>query len=304
MVQVRMLAATINPSDAVTVSSAYASRTKFPLVPGFEGLGRVEAIGAGVPESLLGRRILPLGTAENWQQVKQLEAEWCVPVPDDIPTEVACFSYVNPLTALLMVDRYCTPTSRTVVVSAANSSIGGHLAELLNERGVRPIGLVRSFGGRAVAEPSQWQAVLETRDPLWTTQLEELVGARGVDLGFDCVGGEVGALMAAALGRGAGAGAPEGVLVHFGLLSGAPIPDWCFAAERPGRIEMFRLRDTIHSVPRSTLPELLAPVFEHQRHGRLLTKVTRRVGLSELVEFLGSCSSALPTGKVLIDPQG
>lgn len=127
MVQVRMLAATINPSDVVTVSGAYASRTRFPLVPGFEGLGRVEAIGSGVSESLLGRRILPLGTAENWQQVKQLEAEWCVPVPDDIPTEVACFSYVNPLTALFMVDRYCSPTSRTVVVSAANSAIGGRL---------------------------------------------------------------------------------------------------------------------------------------------------------------------------------
>lgn len=69
-------------------------------MPGFEGLGRIAAIGTGVPASLLGRRKYLLNTAENWQQVKQLKVEWCVPMPDGIPTEVACFSNVNPFTAL------------------------------------------------------------------------------------------------------------------------------------------------------------------------------------------------------------
>src|SRR5690625_7318848 len=40
-IDVRMTASTVNPSDAVTVSGAYASRTEFPFVPGFEGeIGR------------------------------------------------------------------------------------------------------------------------------------------------------------------------------------------------------------------------------------------------------------------------
>ncbi|WP_234021248.1 alcohol dehydrogenase catalytic domain-containing protein [Streptomyces sp. Tu 6176] len=44
-----MVASTVNPSDAVTVSGAYGSRTTFPLVPAFEGVGVIEAAGPGVP---------------------------------------------------------------------------------------------------------------------------------------------------------------------------------------------------------------------------------------------------------------
>ncbi|MDN6242154.1 alcohol dehydrogenase catalytic domain-containing protein, partial [Corynebacterium variabile] len=37
-VRVRMTATTVNPSDAVTVSGAYMSRTTFPMIPGFGGV--------------------------------------------------------------------------------------------------------------------------------------------------------------------------------------------------------------------------------------------------------------------------
>ena len=62
---VRMLASAFNPSDAVTVSGSYASRTEFPLVPGFEGVGVVERIGPEVPSALLGRRVLPIGSGRR-----------------------------------------------------------------------------------------------------------------------------------------------------------------------------------------------------------------------------------------------
>ena len=62
-VSVRMIAAAVNPSDAVTVSGAYASRTTFPFVPGFEGVGVIERAGPGVPEQMIGRRVLPIGSA-------------------------------------------------------------------------------------------------------------------------------------------------------------------------------------------------------------------------------------------------
>ncbi len=68
---VRMLASTFNPSDAVTVSGAYASRTEFPLVPGFDGVGVVERIGPEVPSTLLGCRVLPIGSAGAWQELKR-----------------------------------------------------------------------------------------------------------------------------------------------------------------------------------------------------------------------------------------
>ena len=63
----------INPSDLVAISGAYRSRATLPFVPGFEGVGIVESVGPGVQQSLLGHRVLPLGSSGAWQDVKVTE---------------------------------------------------------------------------------------------------------------------------------------------------------------------------------------------------------------------------------------
>ncbi|MFE9472665.1 hypothetical protein ACFYOR_16665 [Streptomyces griseofuscus] len=82
----------------------------------------IEAVGPGVPAAALGRRVLPPGSAGAWQQYKRLDHSWCVPVPDDLPDDIACFAYINPLTAVTMVERFCRPGVRAVVVTAAPRS--------------------------------------------------------------------------------------------------------------------------------------------------------------------------------------
>lgn len=294
-VVVRMLAATVNPSDEVTISGAYGSRTSFPMVPGFEGVGAIDAIGPGVPAAALGRRVLPLGSAGNWQQYKRLGYAWCVPVPDDLPDEVACFAYINPLTATLMVDRFCRPGVRDVVVTAATSAIGRHLAELLADRGVTPVGVVRGTPGRGVADPSRWRAVVATNEPGWRERLRAAVGPRGADVTFDCVGGGVG-------GEAFALTAGHGAFVHYGLLSGAPLPAACFTDGNGARVELFRLRDIVHKDGGQHLPGLFAPVFDNLRRGRLHTAVGTRIGLGALADHV-TRRAAGRAGKILIDPQ-
>ena len=144
-VVVRMLVSTFNPSDAVMVSGAYASRTAFPLVLGFEGVGIIYRIGPGVPTSALGQRVLPIGSPGAWQEYKRIDHSWCIPVPDDIPTDVACFAYINPLTASLMVERFCHG-AQSALVDAATTTIAGHLKTLLEQRGVETVMVGRTWG--------------------------------------------------------------------------------------------------------------------------------------------------------------
>lgn len=184
-----MLVSTFNPSDAVTVSGAYASRTAFPLVPGFEGVGIIDRIGLGVPTSALGQRVLPIGSPGAWQQYKRIDHSWCIPVPDDIPTDVACFAYINPLTASLMVERFCHGV-RSALVDAATTTIAGHLKTLLEQRGIETVTVGRTWG--TVGVDKQF------------------------DVAFDCVGGEMGRRVARAV-------KPDGAVVHYGLLSGEPL---------------------------------------------------------------------------------
>ena len=241
-VVVRMLVSTFNPSDAVTVSGAYASRTTFPLAPGFEGVGIIDRIGPGVPSSALGRRVLPIGSPGAWQQYKRIDHSWCIPVPDDIPTDVACFAYINPLTASLMVERFCHGV-HSALVDAATTTIAGHLKTLLEQRGIETVTVRRTWG--TVGVDKQF------------------------DVAFDCVGGEMGRRVARAV-------KPDGVVVHYGLLSGEPL------GETGRRVEMFRLRDVVHACLRSELPELFADVFSQIRAGRLRSRVAREVHLRDV----------------------
>lgn len=293
-VLVGMVNAAVNPSDAVTVSGAYASRTSFPFVPGFEGVGVIERVGPGVPVEEIGSRVLPIGSAGCWAQRKRTELSWCIPVPDDLPDDVACFGYINPLTAWLMVERFCSAGVRAVAITAATSTIAGHLAELLSERGIAPIGLVRGTPGRFVAEPSLWRDVISTDDATWPVQLRAASGDR-LDVVLDCVGGPSGNPLMDQL-------APGGVLVHYGLLSGEPLPAECFDGRDGKRVEMLRLRDAVHSRPRYELPALFRSTFDRLRSGRLRTRPARRVPLSALPDALRD-QGDLHGGKVLVECQ-
>ena len=241
-VVVRMLVSTFNPSDAVTVSGAYASRTAFPLVPGFEGVGIIDRIGPGVPTSMLGQRVLPIGSPGAWQEYKCIDYSWCIPVPDDIPTDVACFAYINPLTASLMVERFYG-SAQSALVDAATTTIAGHLKTLLEQRGIETVTVGRTWG--TVGVDKQF------------------------DVAFDCVGGEIGRRVAKAV-------KPDGVVVHYGLLSGEPL------GETGRRVEMFWLRDVVHVCPRSELPGLFAGVFSQLRAGLLCSRVAREVHLRDV----------------------
>lgn len=290
-VAVRMLATTVNPSDLVTISGAYGSRTAFPLVPGFEGIGVITRIGPGVPREAVGQRVLPIGSAGNWQQIKRTDYAWCVPVPDDVPDELACFAYINPLTASKMVERFIAAETATVVITAATSAIAGHLAELLNLNGIKPIGLTRGTPGRTVDNPSLWRDIVTTGDREWPDRLAHLTGGQGADVAFDSVGGPGALDLMRAL-------RPGGTLVHYGLLSGLPLPAECFSDHREKKIEMFRLRDLIHQTPRNQLGRLFQPVFAHLRAERLRTTVSDRRSFAALPEALTTDPTKL--GKPLI----
>ena len=93
------------------------------------------------------------------------------------------------------------------------------------------------------------------------------------DVAFDYVGGEMGRRVARSV-------KPDGVVVHYGLLSGEPL------GETGRRVEMFRLRDVVHACPRSELPALFEGVFDQLRAGRLRSRVAREVSLRGLPQAL------------------
>ena len=129
--RVRMLAAPINPSDLIPMTGAYRHRVVPPLVAGYEGVGRV--IAAPDFPDWVGRRVLPLRASGTWQTVLDCTPDWLVPVPDEIDDVTAARAYINPLAALLMLQRFPV-AGRRIVLSAARSGCARLLAATAAQR--------------------------------------------------------------------------------------------------------------------------------------------------------------------------
>lgn len=277
-VVVRMTAAAINPSDLLTIGGAYPHRTTLPFVPGFDGVGVV--VHSPDPRLPVGSRVLPLGSSGGWQSFKTLPASWCVRVPDDLDDDAAATAYVNPLTARLMVAEVAPRPGRAYAVNAAASAIGRMLVRILAAAGARPVAVVRSdraaaaLGGEPVA------------DVVRADRLPRLAG------GFEAVGGPDGAALVAAVEAG-------GPVLHYGLLSGLPLPP---ASPGGARVRLFRLRDRVHAASAAEREAAMATVFDDIRAGLSATPIAARHPLHTFASALAADAAPGRVGKILLMP--
>jgi len=108
----------------------YNVRHKYPYTPGWEGSGVVVAAGPGMfANSLIGKRVAFNKAFEvvNYKLGGAMADYICtddrsvIPVGDDISLEQASAFFVNPLTALGMVDRAKELGATSIIVTAAAS---------------------------------------------------------------------------------------------------------------------------------------------------------------------------------------
>ena len=294
-VRVRMLLASINPSDLITASGAYPSRTSLPHIPGFEGVGVIESVGPGVHGSVIGQRVLPIGSSGAWQDVKVTDECWCFPVPADMTDQQAAMGYVNPLSALRMVREYGPVASAPVAVNAATSAIGQMIIRMLNLVGIQPIALVRRPESKKlfVGKPGI-SSVLCSSEPGVRRQLYELSNGHGLAVAWDAVGGAEGEELAQSL-------APGGKLVHYGLLSGLPLSPSLYQKCPGVQIVLFRLRDWVHSAERNEIQSALNECFEMVRDDIAASKVAVVFPLSEIQQALEyPATPGRKPGKILL----
>ncbi|KAL4899015.1 hypothetical protein BDW74DRAFT_164110 [Aspergillus multicolor] len=293
-VLVRMLLASINPSDLIPITGAYRTRTSLPFVPGFEGVGVVEAVGSNVSELKVGDRVLPLGSAGAWQDLKLSEEQWCFPVPPDLTDQQAATAYINPLTAWMMTKEYAPALPAPVVVNAATSAIGQMIIRTLNRVGVRPIALTRRPDVlEQLMSRSDVTAVICPSDGELRQRIYELTESRGLTVAYDAVGGSEGNDLAHLLARG-------GTLIHYGLLSGVSLSPWLYQERPDVQIVLFRLRDWVHTTERREIQCALNEAFDLVREGIAESKVARVFQLSSFKEALDYEANPDRRGKVLL----
>jgi NADPH2:quinone reductase len=216
-VVVRVEATPINPSDlrlllgGADLSSATASgtperpvatlripeaamktmgaRADVSMAVGNEGAGVVVAAGTSdAAQALLRRSVAVLGGA-MYSQFRCVPAEQCLLLPDDATPADGASAFVNPLTALGMVETMRREGHRALVHTAAASNLGQMLNRLCIEEGVGLVNIVRRAEQAELLRRAGAKHVSRSDSPTFAAELADAVVATGATLAFDAVGG-------------------------------------------------------------------------------------------------------------------
>jgi NADPH:quinone reductase len=188
---------------------AMAARVGVSMPVGNEGAGVVIASGTS-PEAraLLGRTVAALGGA-MYSQHRCVKAMQCMELPPGTTAAQGASCFVNPLTALGMVETMRLEGHTALVHTAAASNLGQMLNRLCLEDGIGLVNVVRSDEQADLLRAQGARQVCISTSPDFMRELTDAIAATGATLAFDAVGGgrlagQILACMEAALTRGGG----------------------------------------------------------------------------------------------------
>lgn len=294
-VRVRLSHRAINPSDLLTVSGHYGRLPTLPAVPGFEAVGRIDALGEGVAGWQLGQRAIPLGSSGTWQEEIVTNAAQLLPVADGVPDQSAAQFIVNPVTAwVMMTDELNMQPGQWLLQTAAGSTLGRTLIQMAQLEGVKTVNLVRRREQVQELLDLGADAVICTEDKDVVAQVLALTGGKGVHGGVDAVGGMTGALAASCLRPGA-------TLLAYGVLSGQPLPlDTGELLFKGTTVRGFWLTFWFGAKPQPHAQAVLTKLMTLMAQGKLVPPVEAEYDLADFRQAVLHAETPGRAGKVLL----
>jgi NADPH2:quinone reductase len=168
---------------------AMAGRLDQSMPIGNEGAGVVVAAGAS-PEAqaLVGKTVAMLGGA-MYTQYRCLPAAQCMALPEGTTPAEGASAFVNPLTALGMVETMRREGHKALVHTAAASSLGQMLNKICLADGVELVNIVRRKEQAEILRDIGAKHVCDASAPSFMDDLTDALDATGATLAFDAVGG-------------------------------------------------------------------------------------------------------------------
>jgi NADPH:quinone reductase-like Zn-dependent oxidoreductase len=221
-VRIRVEAIGLNRSETLYRSGGYQQAPKLPSLIGYEGVGVVEAVGAGVTDVSPGERVcvMPnfrLGEYGLYGECAIVPARSLIAPPTGLTTVEAASIWMQYFTALAIIEAAHATVGDYVLIRAASSSVGLAAIQLANWAGATPIAATRTSAKSAALEAHGAKHVIATDETDLVAGVHRITGGKGARIVFDPVGGpEIDKLAQAA--------AEEGIIVVYGGLSGQPTP--------------------------------------------------------------------------------
>ena len=196
-----------------------AGRVDVSMPVGNEGAGVVvEAGSSAAAQALLGKTVAAIGGA-MYSQYRCIPADQCLVLPEGATPAEGASSFVNPLTALGMVETMRREGHTALVHTAAASNLGQMLNQICLKDGVGLVNIVRKQEQADLLKAQGAVHVCNAASPTFLQDLTEAIAATGATLAFDATGGgklagQILSCMEAALSRKAGEYSRYGSTTH------------------------------------------------------------------------------------------
>lgn len=209
-----------------------AARVGVSMPVGNEGSGVVIAAGESAEsQALLGKTVATFGGA-MYSQHRCVKAAQCLELPAGTTPAEGASCFVNPLTALGMVETMRAEGHSALVHTAAASNLGQMLNRLCLADGIGLVNVVRSVEQAEILRGQGATHVCVSTAETFSKDLADAIAATGATIGFDAVGGgrlagQLLAAMEAALTRSGGDYQRYGSTTHkqvyiYGSLDNGP----------------------------------------------------------------------------------
>jgi NADPH:quinone reductase len=294
---IRVNAVGLNFFDTLVLRDKYQISPSLPFSPGAEVAGVVEALGDGVTDFETGQRVLAFIGGNGCRERIVTKAKNAIPIPDGVSDDVAAGIVITYGTALhAFKDRADLQPDESVAVLGAAGGAGVAAVEIAKIMGGRVIAVASSEEKVAFAKAHGADEGVNYSEVDLKKKLKELTLPKGVDVLYDCVGGDAAEPSLRAMaweGRylvlGFASGDIPRIPLNLVLLKGCQIVGvfWTSFVEREP--EKHRANT--------------AQILEWCREGKLAPHIHATFPLAETANALAQIEGRKVTGKVIIHPQ-
>ena len=291
-VRLRQHAAGLNFIDVYHRTGLYPQ--PLPFIPGVEGAGVIESVGEGVVDVRAGDRVAYAGPIGGYAEVRLIDADRLVKLPDDIGFDEAAAMLLQGMTArMLLRSVYPVAAGDTILVHAAAGGVGLILCQWAAALGATVIGTVSTDAKAELARAHGCRhPIVYTRED-FVAEVERISGGAKLPVVYDSVGRDT-------FLRSFDCLRPRGLMVLYGQSSGAVEPFAPDLLAHKGSLYLTRPTLFSYIASRAELEASAAELFAIVGSGKVRVEVKQRFALADAARAHRALEARATSGSTVL----
>jgi NADPH:quinone reductase len=291
-VRLRQAAAGLNYIDVYHRTGYYPQ--PLPLIPGLEGAGTVEAVAPDVRGVKVGDRVAYAGPTGGYSEVRLIEADRLVKLPEAISFDQAAAMMLQGMTAQVLIRQVCpVKLGDLILVHAAAGGTGLILCQWAAALGATVIGTVSTEAKAEMAHAHGCSHTILYTKQDFAAEVSRISGGEKLPVVFDSVGKDT-------FLRSLDCLRPRGLMVTFGQASGPIDPIAPALLSQKGSLFLTRPLLFHYIQRRDALEASANELFEVVASGKVRINVNQRFALKDAAEAHKALESRATSGATVL----